>query len=104
MINADPSLDFGAAGADIAPGLRSCLAVPLVEGTTLVAVLALYRDRPSAFSEDDARLIELLAPRLASSLAHAVAVERGATTMGSRVVAEAGSKQLAVSSSQFAQR
>ena len=78
-INAEPSLDFGAGGADVAPGLRSCLSLPLVEGTTLVAVLAVYRDRPSAFSEDDVRLVELLAPRLASSLAEAVRVERGAT-------------------------
>jgi hypothetical protein len=77
-INAEPSLDFGS--PDIAPGLRSCLALPLVEGTTLVGVLAVYRDRPSAFSEDDARLVELLAPRLASSLGEAVRVERGATS------------------------
>ena len=82
-INAEPSLDFGTEGADIAPGLRSCLAVPLVDGTTLVGVLAVYRDRPSAFSEDDARLIELLAPRLASSLVEAVRLERGATSVTS---------------------
>ena len=83
-VNADPLLDFGTEGADLAPGLRSCLAVPLVEGTALVAVLAVYRDRPFAFSEDDARLTELLAPRLASSLAQAVGVERGAATVTSQ--------------------
>jgi putative nucleotidyltransferase with HDIG domain len=81
-INAEPSLDFG--HVDIAPGLRSCLALPLVEGTTLVAVLAIYRDRPSAFSDDDARLVELLAPRLASSLVGAVRVEREAATVTSQ--------------------
>jgi putative nucleotidyltransferase with HDIG domain len=83
-INAEPALDFGS--ADIGPGLRSCLAVPLVEGTTLVGVLAVYRDRLSAFSEDDARLVELLAPRLASALAEAVRFERdavGVTSMAS---------------------
>jgi putative nucleotidyltransferase with HDIG domain len=80
-INAEPLLDFG--NANIAPGLRSCLALPLVEGTTLVAVLAVYRDRPSAFSEDDARLVELLAPRLASSLAEAVRFERDAASVTS---------------------
>ena len=31
-------------------------------------VLALYRSEPDAFSEDDVRLVELLAPRLAASL------------------------------------
>jgi len=82
-INAEPSLDFG--NSDIAPGLASCLAVPLVEGTTLVAVLAVYRDRPAAFSEDDARLVELFAPRLASSLAEAIRVERGATSVTSHL-------------------
>jgi GAF domain-containing protein len=78
-INAEPALDFGS--VDVAPGLRSCLALPLVEGTTLVAVLAVYRDRLSAFSEDDARLGELLAPRLASSLAEAVRFERDAASV-----------------------
>jgi GAF domain-containing protein len=80
-INAEPSLDLG--NTHSAPGLRSCLALPLVEGTTLVAVLAVYRDRPFAFSEDDARLIELLAPRLALSLVEAVRVERGEKTVTS---------------------
>jgi putative nucleotidyltransferase with HDIG domain len=78
-INAEPLLDFG--NANIAPALRSCLALPLVEGTTLVAVLAVYRDRPFAFSEDEARLAELLAPRLASSLAEAVRFERDAASV-----------------------
>ena len=70
-LNADPSLDLGIGGAELAPGLRSCLAMPLVEGESLTAVLTLYRDEPGAFSEDDVRLVELLAPRLASSLVEA---------------------------------
>ena len=52
-----------------------CLAVPLVEGEVLVAVLALYRTQRGAFSDDQLRLIELLAPRLATSLATAVLAE-----------------------------
>jgi putative nucleotidyltransferase with HDIG domain len=70
-VNADPALDLGPG----APLLRSCLAMPLVDGEALIAVLALYRDKAAAFSEDDVRLIELLAPRLASSLAEAVKTE-----------------------------
>ena len=59
----------GYRAAEMTPALRSCLAVPLVEGETLVAVLALYRTQRAAFSEDEVRLVELLAPRLATSLA-----------------------------------
>ena len=43
----------------------------------VVAVLALYRGQRDGFSEDDARLVELLAPRLASSLAEAVVARSG---------------------------
>ena len=75
-VNADPSLDLGYRAADATPTLRSCLAVPLVEGDVLVAVLALYRTQRGAFSEDQVRLVELLAPRLATSLATAVLAEQ----------------------------
>ena len=68
VVNADATLDLGMRAGDMAPALRSCLAIPLLEGDALVAVLALYRDRPGSFSDDELRLVELLAPRLASSL------------------------------------
>ncbi len=67
-VNADAALDLGLQAGDLQPALRSCLAVPLIESESLIAVLAVYRERPGAFSEDDLRLLELLAPRLASSL------------------------------------
>jgi GAF domain-containing protein len=38
-------------------------------------VLALYRTQRGAFSDDQVRLVELLAPRLATSLATAVMAE-----------------------------
>jgi putative nucleotidyltransferase with HDIG domain len=75
-VNADPSLDLGHASA----GLGSCLAMPLVDGNTPVAVLALYRESAAAFSDDDARLVELLAPRLTSSIGEAARVERDTDT------------------------
>ena len=74
-VNADPSLDLGHRAADATPALCSCLAVPLVEGETLIAVLALYRTQRAAFSEDQVRLVELLAPRLATALATAIMAE-----------------------------
>jgi putative nucleotidyltransferase with HDIG domain len=77
-VNADPSLDLGYRIGEVSPALRSCVAVPLVEGETLVAVLALYRLQRGAFSDDEVRLVELLAPRLAASLATASLVEENA--------------------------
>ena len=77
-VNADPALDLGYRAAEMSPPLRSCLAVPLVEGESLVAVLALYRMQRGAFSDDEVRLVELLAPRLATSLATARLMEANA--------------------------
>jgi putative nucleotidyltransferase with HDIG domain len=77
-VNSDPAMDLGLAAAAQAPGLRSCLAMPLIDNDCVVAVLALYRSQRDGFSEDDARLVELLAPRLAASLVEAIATERAA--------------------------
>ena len=90
-INADPAMDLGLAAAELTPGLRSCLAMPLIDADGVVAVLSLYRSQRDGFSEDDARLVELLAPRLASSLIGATRLEpRG----GRRAFAEARQEQL----------
>ena len=68
-VNAEPALDFGLSAAGLEPPLLSALAVPLVHDGVLVAVLAVYATTRSAFSEDHARLLDLLAPRLAASMA-----------------------------------
>lgn len=72
-VNADPSLDLPLGAVRGPQTLRSCLALPLVDGEGLVAVLALYSSDVSAFSSDHVRLLELLAPRLAASLSRATA-------------------------------
>jgi putative nucleotidyltransferase with HDIG domain len=74
-VNAEPMLEIGSQAADLAPSLRSCLSVPLVDGDTLVAVLSVYAERPQAYSDDHVRLIELLSPRLASALLGSVNAE-----------------------------
>ena len=71
-MNADPALDLGLKVSEIAPSLGSCLALPLVDGDRFVAVLTLYRARRNGFTEDDLRLVELLAPRVAASLKAAI--------------------------------
>jgi putative nucleotidyltransferase with HDIG domain len=86
-VNADAALDLGLQANDLTPALRSCLAVPLIDSDALIAVLAVYRDRPGAFSDDDLRLMELLAPRLASSLIEPSIAEEDAPMPGPAIVA-----------------
>jgi transcriptional regulator with GAF, ATPase, and Fis domain len=77
-INADPMIDGGPREERTA-ALRSCLAVPIVESASLVAVLALYRADTDAFTDDHVRLLELLGARLSAPLATALAAEPLAT-------------------------
>ena len=80
VINAEPILDLGfRAGA--APELRSSVSVPLVDSDAVIAVLSLYSRDLLAFTEDHLRVLELLAPRLASSLIEAVIAEEDAVTV-----------------------
>lgn len=74
VLNAEPVLDLGFR-ADSAPPLRSSLAVPLVEADALIAVLALYSKDLLAFTDDQLRILELLAPRLANALIDPVIAE-----------------------------
>jgi sigma-B regulation protein RsbU (phosphoserine phosphatase) len=74
VVNAEPILDLGfRAGA--APALRSSIVVPLVESDAVIAVLSLYSQELLAFTDDQVRVLELLAPRLATSLVDAVIAE-----------------------------
>jgi putative nucleotidyltransferase with HDIG domain len=68
-LNAEPALDFGMSVLQLEPPLASALAVPLIHEGALVAVLSVYSAAPRGFTEDHARLIELMAPKLAASLA-----------------------------------
>jgi GAF domain-containing protein len=68
--NAEPALDFGVATASaLEPPLLSSIALPLVHDGQLVAVLSLYATARNAFTDDHQRMLDLLAPRLAASLA-----------------------------------
>jgi putative nucleotidyltransferase with HDIG domain len=81
-LNADPAIDCGYFAEDGVPALRSCLAVPLGDPGALVAVLTLYRTAPEGFSDDHARLVELLGARLSQALAAAAASEAAGTPAG----------------------
>jgi putative nucleotidyltransferase with HDIG domain len=77
-LNAEASLDLGASVSVLSPPLLATLAVPLTHEGTSVGVLALYSSTPNAFSEDHLRLLELLAPSFAASVASVCAAQQPA--------------------------
>lgn len=85
VLNAEPTLDLGFR-AGSAPTLRSSIVVPLLEGDVVIAVLSLYSEEFLAFTEDHLRVLELLGPRLASSLIDAVIAEEEAAVAHSPVL------------------
>jgi putative nucleotidyltransferase with HDIG domain len=76
--NAEAALDFGLQAASLEPPLLSSLALPLVHEGNLIAVLAVYGTTRGAFSDDHMRMLDLLAPRLAASLAMVRAAQTSA--------------------------
>ena len=68
-LNAEPALDYGHRVAQLDPPLLSMVAVPLIHEGSVAAIIALYATTKNAFTEDQGRLLELLAPTLAASLA-----------------------------------
>ena len=81
VLNAEPAIDLGASIATAAPPLRSSLCMPLAHQGTVAGVISLYASMPEAFSDDHARLLTLLAPSLATTIA--ALPQRGAWAHGS---------------------
>ncbi|MDQ3348310.1 MAG: HD domain-containing protein [Acidobacteriota bacterium] len=69
VLNADAAIDLGPLLAAASPPLRASLTMPLVHEGAIVGVVSLYASAVGAFSDDHARLLSLLAPSLATSLA-----------------------------------
>jgi len=69
VLNSDPAIDLGPSVLSLTPPLRSSLTIPLIQENTLVAVVSLYAATPDGFTNDHARLLTLLAPSLATSIA-----------------------------------
>lgn len=63
ILNSDAALDL--ADLDLGPGERTCLSVPLLDGEALVGVLTLYAEAPAIFTEEQGRVMQMLAPHLA---------------------------------------
>ena len=62
-------MDLGAGVTAWFPPLRSSLTMPLVRDGSVVAVISLYGSTSDIFTDDHARLLTLLAPSLATSIA-----------------------------------
>lgn len=69
VLNADPAIDLGPLLATAAPPLRASLTMPLLHEGALIGVVSLYASTADAFSDDHARLLTLLSPSLATSIA-----------------------------------
>lgn len=67
IVNGEPILDLGFR-AESSPALRSAIVVPLVDSDAVIAILTLYSKELLAFTDDHLRVLELLAPGLASAL------------------------------------
>jgi sigma-B regulation protein RsbU (phosphoserine phosphatase) len=89
VVNADPALDLALESA-VEPPLRSALTIPLVHSGVTTGVLSLYAERPLAFTDNQARLLELMAPTLAASIA---AVRRVHTVSGTWTSAAAAARR-----------
>jgi putative nucleotidyltransferase with HDIG domain len=67
IVNSDASLDIpGAAGMN--PVMSSCLSVPLIDGSALAGVLTLYAPKRNAFTDDQGRLVQMIAPHIAQAI------------------------------------
>lgn len=86
IVNSDARLDFG--GEPELSGLGYCLAMPLVTGDTLTGVVTLYAADP--FSDDHARIMQMMAPHLAEMLAR-TEKSGGAEAMATPVTAAGAS-------------
>jgi len=76
MMNSDPALDLGpGAGA-----LRSCLAVPLLAGDTVVGVLSCYAEGAQAFTDKERGLADLIAPHAGRAIGAAARRQVGEPT------------------------
>jgi putative nucleotidyltransferase with HDIG domain len=85
ILNSDASLDLAGRQEGHEPRLLTCMSVPLIAGETLVGVLSLYSAEPDGFNDDRGRLIQMIAPHLATAIS---AAARNAAAKGTPAVAE----------------
>jgi GAF domain-containing protein len=68
IVNSDATLDLGSRASAATPPLRGCMSIPIAVGSSLIAVLSLYSESPEAFTGDQRRLVQMVAPHLAGAI------------------------------------
>jgi len=68
IVNSDAALDLGPRADAVIPPLRSCMSVPIISGSTMLAILSLYADAPEAFAGDQSRVVQMLVPHVADAI------------------------------------
>src|SRR5438067_879694 len=72
ILNSDAALDLGHRVDAVSPRFLTCKSVPLLVGNHLAGVLSLYSSDSEGFTDDRGRLIQMIAPHLASAVSAAV--------------------------------
>ncbi len=93
-LNANPEVEIGPAARGLTPALHSCLCVPVEEADALIAVLSLYSEERSAYTDDHLRVLDLIAPRLACALVESAIADEEAAWPGSQAAASSGPLRL----------
>jgi putative nucleotidyltransferase with HDIG domain len=79
IVNSDAALDLGNLAMRLQPSPHSCVSTALVRDKELVGAITLYSTRPAPFTDRDAAILEVLAPRIAASLSRRSVVSRVGT-------------------------
>jgi GAF domain-containing protein len=66
IVNSEAQLDLGERAARAR--LLSCMSAPLIAGDSLVGTITLYSNQTAAFTEDHARLVQIIAPHVAQAI------------------------------------
>jgi putative nucleotidyltransferase with HDIG domain len=96
IVNSEAALDLGDRARSAKPPLESALSVPLVAGESLIGTVTLYSSTHSAFTEDQSRLMQIIAPHIAQALRTA---RRGEVNLKSPTIPAGASLELKLVSS-----
>jgi putative nucleotidyltransferase with HDIG domain len=66
--NSEAFLDLGERARHASPPLRSCLSAPLITRDSLVGTLTLYTGEQAGFTEDQSRVVQIIAPHVAQAI------------------------------------
>jgi diguanylate cyclase (GGDEF)-like protein len=76
VVNAQPSTDFEALGAEVQTALQSALVCPLVFGERLIGALAVYHIDPGFYRDDHRRLLDRVCEQASAVINNSIVFER----------------------------